>query len=222
MRAARKPRAPCSASAGPFGARLLINDDLALALAVRADGVHLGAADGDLRAARRALASGRLLGASCYADFERARGRGGGGRLRRFRCGPSLVDQASGGACAALAVPGGVNSPVRAFRSVGGTPRFFCRAKGPRVGRRRQDLSRLRRLLGAADPRPRPSRGRRRRAGGGGEGLSFGAPTEREVEMAELLCSMLPSLDMVRLVSSGTEATMSAIRLARGFTGRDC
>jgi thiamine-phosphate pyrophosphorylase len=57
----------------PFGARLLINDDLALALAVDADGVHLGAADGDLRAARQALAPGRLLGASCYADFERAR-----------------------------------------------------------------------------------------------------------------------------------------------------
>ncbi len=89
------------------------------------------------------------------------------------------------------------------------------------VGRRRQALHRLRRLVGPGHPRPRAPGGRcapcrRPRA----RGLSFGAPTEAEIEMAELLCRLLPSLEMVRLVSSGTEATMTALRLARGFTGR--
>lgn len=119
-------------------------------------------------------------------------------------------------------IPGGVNSPVRAFRSVGGTPRFFAKGCGPRVtdadGKTYLDYvgSWGPLILGHAHPEVV-----RAVQDAAADGLSFGAPTEREVEMAELLCAMLPSLDMVRLVSSGTEATMSAIRLARGYTGRD-
>lgn len=119
-------------------------------------------------------------------------------------------------------IPGGVNSPVRAFRSVGGTPRFFAKGTGPRVtdadGKTYLDYvgSWGPLILGHAHPEVVKAV-----QDAAVDGLSFGAPTEREVEMAELLCGMLPSLDMVRLVSSGTEATMSAIRLARGFTGRD-
>jgi glutamate-1-semialdehyde 2,1-aminomutase len=115
-----------------------------------------------------------------------------------------------------------VNSPVRAFRSVGGTPRFIARAQGARVwdadGKAYIDY------VGSWGPaitghaHPEIVRAVQEAAA---RGLSFGAPSEAEVEMAELLCAMLPSLEMVRLVSSGTEATMSAIRLARGFTGRD-
>ncbi len=119
-------------------------------------------------------------------------------------------------------IPGGVNSPVRAFRSVGGTPRFFTRGEGSSVwdadGQRYIDYvgSWGPLILGHADPdvvavvQQTAARG-----------LSFGAPTEAEVELAELLVKLVPSMDLVRLVSSGTEATMSAIRLARGFTGRD-
>lgn len=119
-------------------------------------------------------------------------------------------------------IPGGVNSPVRAFRSVGGTPRFLKKASGARVwdadGKEYLDYvgSWGPAILGHADPvvveavRATAL-----------DGLSFGAPTEREIDMAERLCELLPSMEMVRLVSSGTEATMSAIRLARGFTGRD-
>ena len=119
-------------------------------------------------------------------------------------------------------IPGGVNSPVRAFRSVGGTPRFFVRGAGPRVtdadGRDYLDYvgSWGPLILGHAHPEVV-----RAVQDAAAQGLSFGAPTEREVEMADLLCELVPSMDMVRLVSSGTEATMSAIRLARGFTGRD-
>ncbi len=119
-------------------------------------------------------------------------------------------------------IPGGVNSPVRAFRSVGGTPRFFTRGEGPCVwdadGRRYIDYvgSWGPLILGHAHPEVVETV-----RAAAAKGLSFGAPTEAEVEMAELLASLLPGLDMVRLVSSGTEATMSAIRLARGFTGRD-
>lgn len=119
-------------------------------------------------------------------------------------------------------IPGGVNSPVRAFRSVGGTPRFISRATGAFVwdadGKRYTDYvgSWGPAILGHAHPDVIEAVQR-----AAVEGLSFGAPTEREVEMAELLIEMLPSMEMVRLVSSGTEATMSAIRLARGFTGRD-
>ena len=119
-------------------------------------------------------------------------------------------------------IPGGVNSPVRAFRSVGGTPRFFVRGAGSRVtdadGRNYLDYvgSWGPLILGHAHPEVVAAV-----QDAAAEGLSFGAPTEREIEMADLLCELVPSMDMVRLVSSGTEATMSAIRLARGFTGRD-
>jgi glutamate-1-semialdehyde 2,1-aminomutase len=119
-------------------------------------------------------------------------------------------------------IPGGVNSPVRAFRSVGGAPRFFTRGEGPRVwdadGRSYLDYvgSWGPLILGHAHA---PTVKAVQEAAA--LGLSFGAPTEAEIEIADLLCDILPSLDMVRLVSSGTEATMSAIRLARGHTGRD-
>jgi len=123
---------------------------------------------------------------------------------------------------AQLTIPGGVNSPVRAFRSVGGSPRFIERGEGSRIfdadgnayidyvcswgplllGHRPQVvIDALREALEI--------------------GTSFGAPTEREVELAELISQAVPSMEMVRLVNSGTEATMSALRLARGFTGRD-
>ena len=119
-------------------------------------------------------------------------------------------------------IPGGVNSPVRAFRSVGGTPRFLARAKGARVwdadGKEYIDYVGSWGPAIAGHAHPAIVEAVREAAL---KGLSFGAPTESEVEMAELICSLLPSVEMVRLVSSGTEATMSAIRLARGFTGRD-
>ena len=119
-------------------------------------------------------------------------------------------------------IPGGVNSPVRAFRSVGGTPRFLVAGSGCHVedadGQRYVDYvgSWGPLILGHADPQVVDAVQK-----AASKGLSFGAPTESEIELAELLCEMLPSLEMVRLVSSGTEATMSAIRLARGWTGRD-
>ncbi len=125
-------------------------------------------------------------------------------------------------ACAQKLIPGGVNSPVRAFRSVGGTPLFIARGDGSRIydvdgnayidyvgswgplilGHRFPPvIDALREVLEI--------------------GTSFGAPTEREVELAELIRECVPSIEMVRLVNSGTEATMSALRVARGFTGRD-
>ena len=119
-------------------------------------------------------------------------------------------------------IPGGVNSPVRAFRSVGGTPRFLTRAQGAYTwdadGKQYVDYvgSWGPAILGHAHPEVVEAVQRAAL-----DGLSFGAPTEREIEMAELLIELLPSIEMIRLVSSGTEATMSAIRLARGFTGRD-
>ncbi|MGL5630819.1 MAG: glutamate-1-semialdehyde 2,1-aminomutase [Azovibrio sp.] len=119
-------------------------------------------------------------------------------------------------------IPGGVNSPVRAFRSVGGTPCFFQRGQGARVW----DVDNKEYLdyvgswgpliLGHAHPEVIAAVQE-----AAIKGLSFGAPTEAEIEIADLLCQLVPSMDMVRLVSSGTEATMSAIRLARGYTGRD-
>ncbi len=118
-------------------------------------------------------------------------------------------------------IPGGVNSPVRAFKSVGGVPRFFTRGAGARVwdadGREYIDYvgSWGPAILGHAHPDVVKTVQERAALG-----LSFGAPTEIELEMAELLTSLLPGFEKVRLVSSGTEATMSAIRLARGFTGR--
>ncbi|MBK9522315.1 MAG: glutamate-1-semialdehyde 2,1-aminomutase [Rhodocyclaceae bacterium] len=119
-------------------------------------------------------------------------------------------------------IPGGVNSPVRAFRSVGGTPLFFARGEGAYVwdadGKRYIDYvgSWGPLILGHADPDTV-----RAVQNAAAKSLSFGAPTEGEVELAELLVKRVPSMEMVRLVSSGTEATMSAIRLARGYTGRD-
>ena len=119
-------------------------------------------------------------------------------------------------------IPGGVNSPVRAFGSVGGTPRFFTRGEGAYAwdadGKRYIDYvgSWGPLILGHADPDVVKAV-----QDAAALGLSFGAPTEREIELADLLVKLVPSMDMVRLVSSGTEATMSAIRLARGHTGRD-
>jgi glutamate-1-semialdehyde 2,1-aminomutase len=118
-------------------------------------------------------------------------------------------------------IPAGVNSPVRAFRAVGGTPPFCERASGAHLwdadGKRYIDY------LGSWGPmlvghtHPAVVEAVQSAAS---RALSFGAPTEAEVELAEFLCRLVPSLEMVRLVSSGTEATMTALRLARGHTGR--
>lgn len=124
-------------------------------------------------------------------------------------------------AAAREVIPGGVNSPVRAFRAVGGTPRFFTRGSGARMwdadGKEYIDYvgSWGPLILGHAHPAVIAAVQQ-----AVAQGLSFGAPTAAEVELAELLCKRVPGLEQVRLVSSGTEATMSAIRLARGFTGR--
>jgi glutamate-1-semialdehyde 2,1-aminomutase len=123
---------------------------------------------------------------------------------------------------AQLSTPGGVNSPVRAFRSVGGTPRFITRAEGPYFW----DADDVRYIdyIGSWGPaivghtHPTVVKAVQDAAA---RGLSFGAPTEGEVVMAEEICKLVPSLEQVRLVSSGTEAAMSALRLARGATGRD-
>mgnify|MGYP006285901921 CR=1 FL=1 len=118
-------------------------------------------------------------------------------------------------------IPGGVNSPVRAFRSVGGTPLFFRRGKGAWLWDAEGDSyidyvgSWGAGIAGHAHPDVVRAVGQAAE-----RGMSFGAPTEAEVDIAELLCRLLPSMEEVRLVNSGTEATMSAIRLARGFTGR--
>jgi glutamate-1-semialdehyde 2,1-aminomutase len=119
-------------------------------------------------------------------------------------------------------LPGGVNSPVRAFRAVGGTPLFIKSAQGPFItdvdGRRYIDYvgSWGPMILGHADPEIVAAL-----QAVAANGTSFGAPNELEVELAEEIADAVPSIEMVRLVSSGTEATMSAIRLARGVTGRD-
>jgi glutamate-1-semialdehyde 2,1-aminomutase len=122
---------------------------------------------------------------------------------------------------AQLAIPAGVNSPVRAYRSVGGTPPFIQRGKGAQVwdvdGRAYIDYVGSWGPLIVGHAHPEVIKAVEQAAE---RGLSFGAPTEPEVEMAELLCRLMPSIEQVRLVSSGTEATMSAIRLARGYTGR--
>lgn len=119
-------------------------------------------------------------------------------------------------------IPGGVNSPVRAFKSVGGTPRFISKAEGPYIwdaeGKRYIDY------LGSWGPaivghaHPEVVAAVQEAAA---RGLSYGAPTEGEIQLAEKITELLPSIEKVRLVSSGTEATMSAIRLARGATGRN-
>jgi glutamate-1-semialdehyde 2,1-aminomutase len=118
-------------------------------------------------------------------------------------------------------IPGGVNSPVRAFRAVGGTPRFIARAQGPYIfdaeGTRYIDYigSWGPMILGHGHPAVLEAVQK-----AAVDGFSFGAPTEREVELAEEILSLVPSMDQLRLVSSGTEAAMSALRLARGATGR--
>ncbi|HYG18840.1 MAG TPA: glutamate-1-semialdehyde 2,1-aminomutase [Ohtaekwangia sp.] len=119
-------------------------------------------------------------------------------------------------------IPGGVNSPVRAFRAVGGDPLFIKNGKGPYLydedGYKYVDLinSWGPMILGHAHPVVEEAVKAALSAS-----PSFGAPTAREVEMAELICTLIPSIEKVRMVNSGTEATMSAIRVARGFTGRD-
>ena len=119
-------------------------------------------------------------------------------------------------------IPGGVNSPVRAFGSVGMTPRFISQAKGSRIydadGNEYIDFigSWGPMILGHGHPRVLEAVAKAAQ-----EGLSYGAATEREVIMAELICDIVPSIEMVRMVNSGTEAVMSAIRAARGLTGKD-
>ncbi len=119
-------------------------------------------------------------------------------------------------------IPGGVNSPVRAFKAVGGTPRFMQRAEGAYLfdadGRQYIDyvLSWGPMIMGHNHPKVREAVVKAAQ-----DGLSFGCPTEIEVELAEKITRLVPSMQLIRMTSSGTEATMSAIRLARGFTGRD-
>lgn len=119
-------------------------------------------------------------------------------------------------------IPGGVNSPVRAFKAVGGTPIFIDRADGAYAydadGKRYIDyvLSWGPMILGHNHPAIRQAVVDKVE-----QGLSFGAPTEIETQLAETICNIMPNMDLVRFVNSGTEATMSAIRLARGYTGRD-
>jgi glutamate-1-semialdehyde 2,1-aminomutase len=119
-------------------------------------------------------------------------------------------------------IPGGVNSPVRAFKSVGGTPLFIARASGAKIydvdGKEYIDYvcSWGPMILGHARPRVIEALKRALDLG-----TSYGAPTRLEVTLAKMICEALPSVEMVRLVSSGTEAAMSALRLARGYTGRD-
>src|SRR3989304_3023304 len=119
-------------------------------------------------------------------------------------------------------IPGGVNSPVRAFKSVGRNPVFIQRAAGSKIwdvdGNEYIDYvgSWGPMIPGQAHPRVVEALKRAIK-----DGTSFGAPTELEINVAELICAMVPSIDMVRMVNSGTEATMSAIRLARAFTNRE-
>jgi glutamate-1-semialdehyde 2,1-aminomutase len=118
-------------------------------------------------------------------------------------------------------IPGGVNSPVRAWKAVGANPLFISRAQGPYVfdaeGKRLLDFvgSWGPAILGHAHPKITKALAR-----AAARGTTFGAPTENEVRLAELICELYPSIEKVRLVSSGTEATMSALRLARAYTGR--
>src|SRR5512145_2641026 len=117
-------------------------------------------------------------------------------------------------------IPGGVNSPVRAFKSVGRDPIFITRAQGSKIYD--ADGNAYIDYVGSWGPmilghcHPKVVEAIREAAG---TGASFGAPTEREIILAEMVCAAYPNIEMVRMVSSGTEATMSAIRLARGYTG---
>lgn len=123
---------------------------------------------------------------------------------------------------AGIHIPGGVNSPVRAFKAVGGTPVFIDKADGPYLydvdGKRYIDyvLSWGPMIMGHNHPHVREAVIQRAQFG-----LSYGAPTELEIQLAERICAALPNMEMVRMVNSGTEATMSALRIARGYTGRD-
>jgi glutamate-1-semialdehyde 2,1-aminomutase len=123
---------------------------------------------------------------------------------------------------ARLSIPGGVNSPVRAWRGVGGTPRFIVRGEGSRIFD--ADGNEYIDYIGSWGPlllghrHPEIIEAVERALDGG---TSFGAPTEREIDLAETIRALVPSMEMLRLVNSGTEATMSALRVARGFTGRD-
>ena len=119
-------------------------------------------------------------------------------------------------------IPGGVNSPVRAFRQVGGTPRFVTKAKGPYFwdADNKQYIDLIMSwgpmIVGHAHPEVVEAVKKAAETS-----FSYGAPTEGEIELAERICQLMPSIEQVRMVSSGTEATMSALRLARGYTGRD-
>lgn len=119
-------------------------------------------------------------------------------------------------------IPGGVNSPVRAFRQVGGTPRFVTKATGPYFwdadGKRYIDLIMSWGPMIAGHANTEVVEAVQKAAE---TSFSYGAPTEGEIELAERICQLMPSVEQVRMVSSGTEATMSALRLARGYTGRD-
>jgi len=119
-------------------------------------------------------------------------------------------------------IPGGVNSPVRAFRGVGGDPVFFAHGEGPWLfdvdGNRYIDYVASWGPMIAGHAHPEVIRAVQETVA---QGLGYGAPTEIETRMADTLCARMPSMELVRMVNSGTEATMSAIRLARGFTGRD-
>ena len=123
---------------------------------------------------------------------------------------------------ASQVIPGGVNSPVRAFQSVGGSPRFIARAQGAYIfdidGKRFIDY------VGSFGPMIAGHNHEKVREAvidAVKDGLSFGAPTKAETQMAEMIVARVPSVDKVRMCNSGTEATMSAIRLARAYTGRD-
>jgi len=135
---------------------------------------------------------------------------------------PSRTKSAAAFARACQAIPGGVNSPARAFGAVGGQPIFIERGEGPYLfdidGNRYLDFvgSWGPLILGHCHPRVVEAMNAAM-----AKGASFGAPTEVETELAELICQLMPSLEMVRMVSSGTEAAMSVIRLARGYTNRD-
>ncbi len=119
-------------------------------------------------------------------------------------------------------IPGGVNSPVRAFRQVGGVPRFIARAEGPYFwdadGKRYIDLimSWGPMIVGHANPEVVEAVQK-----AATQSFSYGAPTAQEIDLAERICELMPAIEQIRLVSSGTEATMSALRLARGYTNRD-
>jgi glutamate-1-semialdehyde 2,1-aminomutase len=119
-------------------------------------------------------------------------------------------------------IPGGVNSSVRAFKSVGGTPYAVARASGGYVwdveGKRYTDFVQSYGAIILGHAHPKVVEAIRKAAG---DGTSYGAPTAREMKLAELICTSVPSCEMVRLFSSGTEATMTAVRMARGYTGRD-